>query len=127
MRKRRYLVGGIIIILAITYLAYTGFRASAAYYLTVGETVAQASSLNGENLRVNGKIAAGSVVNDISTLTLKFDMTEGEKRLPVVYKGPMPDNFRADTDVVVEGHLDSSGVILADKILTKCPSKYVPQ
>ena len=127
MRKRKFLIGGIIIILAIGYLAYTGFQASAAYYLTVSETIAKGSSLLGENLRVNGKVAADSITSDINTLSLKFALTEGGKSLPVVYEGVTPDNFRADTDVVIEGHLDSSGVFQANGILTKCPSKYVPQ
>jgi cytochrome c-type biogenesis protein CcmE len=93
----------------------------------VSEVTEQQSTLNGKNLRVNGTVAAGSDVYDIKTLTLTFDVIEGGKSLPVKYTGALPDNFRGDTDVVIEGQLDSSGVILADNILTKCPSKYVPQ
>ena len=127
LRKKKFIIGGIIIILAVGYLAFTGFRASAAYYLTVSETVAKESTLYGENIRVNGKVAADSVVNDVRSLTLKFTLTEGGESLPVEYTGAVPDNFKADTDIVIEGNLNSSGVILAKNILTKCPSKYVPQ
>ncbi len=127
LRKRKFILGGIIIVLAVVYLAYTGFQASATYYLTVSETIEKGSSLYGENVRVNGKVAADSVVSDINTLTLKFTVTEGGNSLPAEYHGATPDNFRANTDVVIEGHIDSSGVFQANSILTKCPSKYVPQ
>ena len=127
LRKRKFLIGGIIIIFAIGYLAFTGFRASAAYYYTVSETVDKGSSIYGEKLRVNGTVAADSIVSDIDTLTLTFTIGEGGESLPVVYKGARPDNFRADVDVVVEGQLDPSGVLQATSILTKCPSKYEPQ
>ncbi|OGO24996.1 MAG: hypothetical protein A2144_10445 [Chloroflexi bacterium RBG_16_50_9] len=127
LRKKKFLIGGIIIVLAIVYLAYSGFQASASYYLTVSETAARGSSLLGEKLRINGKVAADSITSDINTLTLKFAVTEGGQSLPVVYHGATPDNFRADVDVVIEGQLDSSGVFQANSILTKCPSKYVPQ
>ena len=126
-KKKKFLIGGIIIFLALVYLAYTGFQSSASYYFTVSETVGQGSSIYGENLRVNGKVLAGSVKSDINTLTLEFTVTEGGESLPVVYRGVAPDNFVDNADVVVEGSLDSSGVLQADNILTKCPSKYEPE
>ncbi|MFH1646996.1 MAG: cytochrome c maturation protein CcmE [Chloroflexota bacterium] len=126
-KKRKFLIGGIIVILALSYLAYTGFESSAAYYYTVSEAAAPGNSVYGENLRINGKVAAGSIESDISTLTFKFFITEGGASLPVVYQGVVPDNFKDDSEVVVEGYLDQSGVFQADTILAKCPSKYVPQ
>lgn len=126
-KKRKFLIGGIVVILALSYLAYTGFESSAAYYYTVSEAVAQGNSVYGENLRINGNVAADSIKSDITTLTLKFSVTEGGKSLPVVYQGVVPDNFQADSEVVVEGYLDPSGVLQADSILTRCPSKYEPQ
>ncbi len=126
-KNRKFLIGGVIVALAIAYLAYSGFQASAAYYFTVSEAMARGSALYGENLKVSGKVGAGSIQNDIETLTLKFTVVEGEKSIPVIYKGVTPDNFHADTDIVVEGRLDSSGVFQAKSIVTKCPSKYTPQ
>jgi len=36
----------------------------------------------------------------------------------------VPDNFAEDREVVVEGHLGTSGVFQADTLLTRCESKY---
>jgi len=43
--------------------------------------------------------------------------------VPVVYRGSVPDLFRTGRDVSVEGSLQN-GVFVADKLVTKCPSKY---
>ena len=122
-KKKRFLIGGIIILIAIVYLGVTGFQSSAAYYYTVSETVAQGAAVYGENVRVNGTVT-GDINSDITTLTLEFTIEEGGSSLPVVYKGAAPDNFGPETDVVVEGTIDAAGILQADSIVTKCPSKY---
>lgn len=127
LKKRKFLIGGIVICIAIGFLAVTGFINSNQYYYTASEAAALGSSIYGREVRVNGKVAADAVKNDIATQTLTFTVTEGDSRIPVVFHGAAPDTFRPGGDVVVEGKLDKSGVLQADDILTKCPSKYVPQ
>lgn len=126
-KKKRFLIGGLVIVLAIAYLGYTGFQSSAAYYYTVSEVTQQGSSVYGKTLRISGKVAPGSVYTEKGNLALNFSITEGGHNLPVVYQGVTPDTFRTDSDIVVEGQLDSQGVFRASSILTKCPSKYDPQ
>ncbi len=110
--------------IAVIVLAIQGFSKSAAYYYTVNETLAKGTQVYGQNLRVNGTVT-GNITNDIKTLTLEFSIADGGDSIPVVYKGTTPDNFGPDTDVVVGGTIDDSGVLHADSIVTKCPSKYV--
>jgi cytochrome c-type biogenesis protein CcmE len=127
LKKRKFLIGGIIIIIAIGFLAVTGFLDSNRYYYTVSEAAALGSEVQGRDVKINGTVAADSVRNDIGSLTLTFTVFEGSDRIPVVFHGVAPDNFKPDADVVVEGKIDSAGVLQADSILTKCPSKYVPE
>ena len=129
LKKKRFLIGGLIIVLAIGYLAYTGFESSATYYYTVTELTVQKSSVNGMNVRVNGQVVDGSVEQDIKERILRFIIVdvEGAVSLPVVYQGIVPDTFRVESDVVIEGCLNSAGVFQASSILTKCPSKYEPK
>ncbi len=115
-----------IVLLAIVYLGIIGFRQSATYYYDVSELLRPGNSVSGADVRVNGQVAAGSVVQD-GARSLSFTLTEGGQSLPVVYQGAVPDAFKAGIDVVVEGRLGPSGVFQAKAILTKCPSKYVPQ
>lgn len=126
MRRKKFFIGGLIILIAIAYLGYTGFQSAATYYYTVSELIGQGGSLYGENVRVDGEVAPGSVEQGADALLLRFTIVEGVESLPVVYQGVIPDSFKVGNEVVIEGHLDSDGIFQANTILTKCPSKYVP-
>ena len=127
LKKRRFLLGGLIVFVAIGYLGYTGFQASATYYYTVTEIMDQGSSVYGENVRVKGLVAPGSVEQEQGGLILRFTVSEGNESLPVVYQGVVPDTFKVGNEVAVEGYLNSVGIFQATTILAKCPSKYVPE
>ena len=103
------------------------FQSSAYYDLTVSELTKQESSIYGENVRVRGQVAPGSIEQEAVGRELKFTITDGEESLPVVYQGVVPDAFKVGNEVVAEGYLNSAGIFQANTILTKCPSKYVPE
>ncbi len=126
LRKKRFLIGGMAVVIAISYLGFIGFQSSATYYYTTGEVLEQGSSVYGENVRVNGQVVPGSVAQEAQGRILKFTITDGEMSLPVVYQGITPDTFRVGSDVVIEGTLDTTGIFQAHTLMPKCPSKYVP-
>ena len=126
MKKRKFIIGGLILFLAIGYLGFMGFSNSASYYFTVSEVLAQGSSIYNQDVRVNGTVVPGSVEQKSDDLSLTFNVTEGGKTLPVVYHGVVPDTFRPDGDIVVEGTLGAGGVFQAKTLMPKCPSKYEP-
>lgn len=127
MGKKKFLIGGVIILLAISYLGYIGFKGSATYYYTISELMEQSGSIQGNNVRITGQVASDSVERELGGLKLRFTISDGRNSLPVVYNGAVPDTFKADSDVVVEGRLNSEGVFQAETIVTKCPSKYAPK
>ncbi len=128
MGKRKFLIGGIILFIAIGYLGYTGFVSSATYYYEVGELLGQSDLLLGQSVRVNGTVVPGSIEQETQGLALKFIIKDVElaATLPVVYHGAVPDTFKAGNDVVVEGKYTAEGTFEATTILTKCASKYIP-
>ncbi|MBI2979905.1 MAG: cytochrome c maturation protein CcmE [Chloroflexi bacterium] len=127
LKKKRFLIGGAIIFLAIGYLGYMGFQSSATYYYTVSELMEQENQSYDENLRVKGQVVPGSIERGALGKTLKFTIVEGEASLPVTYEGIVPDTFKAGVDVVVEGHFNSTGIFHANTVMPKCPSKYEPE
>ncbi len=52
---------------------------------------------------------------------------EGDGTVPVVYRGSVPDLFRAGRTVYLRGEFEN-GVFVAEpnSLVTKCPSKYTP-
>ena len=65
-----------------------------------------------------------SVERDLQKMNLKFTLAGSQESLPIDYTGVVPDNFDDEIEVVVEGHLADSGVFEANKLMTKCESKY---
>lgn len=128
-RKRRFLIAGVAILLAMGYLLYNAFLSGSAYFLTVGEFKAQAATMASERVRLGGQVVPGSVNWDSKSLTIKFNIRDEatDDTLPVVYKGVVPDTFQPGNEVVVEGRLAASGEFQADTLLAKCPSKYEPK
>ncbi len=129
LRRKRVLIGGIIVFLAIGYLGYMGFKGSATYYYTVSELIEQGNSVYGENVRVNGQVVPGTVEQEAQGRILRFTIVDidGDESLPVVFQGVAPDSFKDGAEVVAEGQLNPDGVFQANTILAKCPSKYVPE
>ena len=126
MGKKKFLIGGIILFIALGYLGYTGFVSSATYYYEVSEFLEQESTLYDQNVRVNGTVVPGSIKQEGLVLRFTIKDVEQEATLPIIYHGAVPDTFKADNDVVVEGKYTTEGIFEADTILTKCASKYAP-
>ena len=127
LRKKRFLIGGITVFLAIGYLVFMGFQDSVTYYYTVSELMEQGSSIYDENVRVKGQVAPGSVEQEATGRILRFTIIDGKESLSVTYQGAVPDTFKVGAEVIVEGQFNSNGIFQAHTLMPKCPSRYVPQ
>ncbi len=125
LRRKRFLIVGAVVAIALGYLGFTAFQGASMYYLTVDELVARGEAAYGEQIRLMGKVGDGSVEKSSEANTLRFDVAgEDGTSVPVVYSGMVPDAFKQEADVVVEGSLTPTGTFEADSLLVKCPSKY---
>jgi len=131
MRKKTYIIGGIIIFIALCSLGFVAFRGAATYYYTVAEILSKANSLKGQTVRVAGPVVVNSLeVSKSPVNSAKFVMHDRDNTqlvLTVTYQGTLPDAFKEGTDAVAEGKLNPNGVFEASQIIVKCPSKYEPQ
>jgi cytochrome c-type biogenesis protein CcmE len=131
MGKKKYLIGGIIILLAIGSLGFMAFRGAATYYYTVSEILGKGSAIYGQNVRIAGQVATGSVQklqpNENAIQFVLVDLDSSSSRVSVNYKGAIPDAFKEGNEAVVEGHMTPTGAFYAQQIIVKCPSKYEPK
>lgn len=69
----------------------------------------------------------GPVTGDAHAGGLHFRLRQigGTAEVPVVYTGTVPDLFKADRHIVVDGRLrNGTFVSVPGTLVTKCPSKY---
>jgi cytochrome c-type biogenesis protein CcmE len=120
--RLRLLIGFVAVGLAIGLLVARGAKKSMVYYVTVSELISEGKGRGREGLRVTGTVVPGTIERD--DLTLRFQMTDGSKAVPVSYRGVIPDTFGEKGEVVVEGAYRPDGTFDANFLMAKCPSKY---
>jgi cytochrome c-type biogenesis protein CcmE len=91
----------IVAVLVAVLLAMWGLRDKASYFYTPSDLNNAAA---GKSIRLGGMVEEGSLVH-IDALTIQFSVTDGKKRVSVMYRGITPDLFREGSGVVAEGKL----------------------
>jgi cytochrome c-type biogenesis protein CcmE len=116
-----------LILVTLSYLAYTGVQESKSYYVTIPELRAQGDTAFSKRLRVAGNVEPGSIKRQGTTV--EFVLLENESKLNVIYKGTEapPDTFKDDSQALVEGTMGRDGVFRANHLQAKCASKYAPK
>ncbi|MBI5177672.1 MAG: cytochrome c maturation protein CcmE [Nitrospinae bacterium] len=120
--QKKFLIGGLVVVGAVAYLIYAGIKETSVYYLTVTESASMAGS--GQDFRMEGNVVPGTIKVAGNALDADFVITDAAKQVPVKYHGTLPDMFKDNIKVVVQGKYDPSGTFIAHTLLTSCPSKY---
>lgn len=130
-RDHRFFIGLTGVALVVGYLIWTGVSDTMLYYLTPTELLAKVeedAAFHGVGLKVSGKVVPGTHeqrIEDTAIHTFVVHDLENESvRIPVEYRGTIPDTFTDEVEVVVEGRYLASGLFEATVVLTKCGSRY---
>ena len=109
-------------LLGAVLLAMWGLKDRAAYFYTPSDI---ANAAPGKAMRLGGMVDKGSLSHEPDGVTIRFTVSDGKSRLPVVYRGIVPDLFREGSGVVAEGRMER-GTFVADTILAKHDERYMP-
>ena len=114
----------VVILGALTWLAFTSGTESKSYYKTISELSKMGDQAYAKRIRVGGDVEDGSIqhVNN----AVAFTLTQETLKLKVVYTGadPLPDTFRGGAQALADGKMGNDGVFHATQIQAKCASKY---
>ena len=105
----------------------SSIRDTAVYYLTPAELAAKTTAdtrFYDTGVKLGARVVPGSIQRDPGGRSYTFQVTDGARTFPVVYRGIAPDTFADGVDVVVEGRLGRDGVFHATTLLAKCASRY---
>lgn len=132
VRKIKFISGFAVIVACLVFLVVASSQKMAMYYLTVSELDARETELVNKRIKLAGKVTPGTI-RKLPDRIVEFQIwepVEGDAfstKRRVVYAGIVPDTFRDEADVVLEGEVDGNGRFRADTLLAKCPSKYEGQ
>jgi cytochrome c-type biogenesis protein CcmE len=128
-------IAAVIIVGTIAWLAYSGYSSSKSYYVTIAELGGMGNKAYKNNLRVEGFVKPGSIVENGTHVTFTLDEFESHspkaaigRTLLVTYNGsePPPDTFKDDAQALAMGTYGRDRVFHATQLQAKCASKYAP-
>jgi cytochrome c-type biogenesis protein CcmE len=116
---------------ALSGLLWAALGEGTEYYKHVDEAVFNQVRLSGKRLRVHGTVAEETLVHQAGTLDYRFTLESKAPRehatMNVDFHGIPPDLFKPGAEVIAAGVLGNDGILRANRIETKCPSKYESQ
>lgn len=107
-------------------LAAWALRNQASYFYLPADIAAKPPE-TGRAVRLGGMVQQGSLKTDADGVTVHFMVGDGKARVPVTFRGIVPDLFKEGSGVVAEGRLAPDGTFVADNLLAKHDEKYVPR
>ncbi|NWG17768.1 MAG: cytochrome c maturation protein CcmE [Chloroflexi bacterium] len=141
--RLKFLIGGLLILVAVAYLIISGTSAGARYFITVDELVGNPEYI-GKTVRISGSVIGDTIRYDTQNLVMDFTIahipTEYENlaltlyeaandpnatRLPVhIVDQPKPDLLQQEAQAILTGKLGADGVFYATELLLKCPTRF---
>ena len=125
-RTRLLIATGVIVVVFVIGVVFL-VQKQGAYYRQVAELTT--GQYDGKNVKVGGQVVRGTINRDDAGVHFTIqDLTGKTDTVKVTYSGQMPNTFEDGVDVVVVGkYAAADGIVSADQLQTKCPSKYKGQ
>lgn len=89
--------------------------------------ITSAQLANDYHFRLGGLVKSGSVHHNDNNLEVKFIVTDNKRDIPVEFNGVLPDLFKENKGVIVEGSINSQGAFIATQVLAKHDENYMPK
>lgn len=124
-KRLTFVVAGLVALALVTTLVLYALKGNLSYFYSPTE-VASGKAPDDHVFRLGGLVVAGSVKRTEGELTVRFDVTDNAKTVPVEYSGILPDLFQEGQGVIAQGRMGERGVFVADEVLAKHDETYMP-
>lgn len=121
--SRKRVIGTVTLVLAVVIIiiAFKAFTSPGApggmpEHLTIAQAVGDKA---GQAVKVGGDVVPGSISWDNASGSLRFTLTGEGDKMPVVYPGLAPNDFKPGLPLVVEGTYALNGVFEATSLTTQ--------
>ena len=116
---------GLVVLAAAATLVLSAFQSNLVFFFSPSQVVAKEAPVE-RAFRIGGMVEGGSLKRQGDGLTVRFNVTDTAKTIPVVYTGILPDLFKEGKGVVAQGRLGPDGVFHATDVLAKHDENYMP-
>ena len=106
------------------FLILLNSKKNLVFFYTPSELLSSDIKLN-DTVRIGGYVQKNSLNID-SNNKYNFIITDNEKTINVTYDGLLPDLFREEQGVVIEGKLEKNDYIIASTVFAKHDENYLP-
>jgi cytochrome c-type biogenesis protein CcmE len=120
-----FIAAGLAVLAVAAALVLNAFQSNLVFFFSPSQVVAKEAPLE-RAFRVGGMVESGSLKRQGDGLTVRFNVTDTAKTIPVVYTGILPDLFKEGKGVVAQGRLGPDGVFRATDVLAKHDENYMP-
>jgi len=126
-RHRRFVwIGaGVVVLAAAAALVLNAFQSNLVFFFSPTDVVENRAP-QGRAFRIGGLVEEKSLTRAADGLTVRFNVTDTAKTIPVVYTGILPDLFKEGKGVVAQGKIGPDGVFRATEVLAKHDENYMP-
>jgi len=124
-KRAAIIAGGLAALGVAAALVLNAFQSNLVFFFTPTQIEA-GEAPKGRAFRIGGLVQPGSLKRDSDGLTVRFEVTDTAKNIPVVYSGILPDLFREGKEVVAQGRLGPDGSFRAEEVLAKHDENYMP-
>ncbi|CAB1276519.1 cytochrome c maturation protein CcmE [Candidatus Nitrosacidococcus tergens] len=127
VRQRRFAMIALVVVgVAIaTGLSLKAFNKNILFFYSPSQVAAGEVPMD-TMIRVGGLVVNGSVKRESGKLDMKFEITDNDKSMTIVYSGILPDLFREGQGIVALGKLGPNKILEATEVLAKHDEKYMP-
>ncbi|MFO0707650.1 MAG: cytochrome c maturation protein CcmE [Nitrospira sp.] len=124
--KRFAMIGlGVAAVGVAAALVLNAFQSNLVFFFTPTQVV-NGEAPKGKSFRIGGLVEAGTLQREGDGLTVHFVVTDTAQRIPVTFKGILPDLFKEGKGAVAQGRLGSDGTFVASEVLAKHDENYMP-
>ncbi len=95
------------------------------YFYTPSEVLEGLASQRAR-IRVGGMVEDNSLERSKDSLRVTFFITDGIRRIRVIYDGILPDLFSEGEAAIVTGTVDDKFIVEANQVLAKHDENYMP-
>ena len=124
-QRMALIAGGVAVLGVAAALVLNAFQSNLVFFFSPSQVLANEAP-QGRTVRIGGMVEAVSLKRQDDGLTVRFNVTDTARTVPVVYTGILPDLFREGKGVVAQGSLGADGVFHANQILAKHDENYMP-